>query len=440
MFSARLIAGFFALGAAMLTASGADAALTIGGGPTKHVLCVAHVCRAIRPTAVLNATQLASMLALANVTVVSGSKAQDIVARYPFSWTSSHRLTLDAYRSITTDHAVTVAGPGGVTLTTNDGGTGGAFSTQFPGRIDFWDLSSSLIINGTSYTLVGDIATLASDIATNASGHYALAKNYDASVDGTYATSPIPTMFVGRFEGLGHIIDRLSIRATKAAVSLGLFVQVGTGGVVENIGLTAVSIRSGSRAAAGALAIQNSGWIINAFAKGMVHGTGNYTQIGGLVANDLGTILSSYTSGKVIGGPGPVAAVGGLVGLFSGSIRNSHSTARVVGTQDTRAGGLVGDGIGGSLTNSWASGDVSTGLDDHYGDYPGAGVGGLVGIFFDEASLNSDLKNCYATGNVTGGANTNAGGLIGLLFTYQGNARADHRFRRHRSHHRQSRA
>ena len=61
----------------------------------------------------------------------------------------------------------------------------------------FWDLSSSLIVNGNSYTLVGDIETLASDIANNPAGFYALANDYDASVDGTYRSAPVTTTVTG---------------------------------------------------------------------------------------------------------------------------------------------------------------------------------------------------------------------------------------------------
>lgn len=277
MSSARLIAGVFVLGAAMLTTGGADAALTIGGGITQNVICTAHVCRAIRPVAVLNATQLATMLAVSDVTVVSDSRAQDIIARYAFSWTSSHRLTLDSYRSITVDYAMTVAGPGAVTLTTNDGGTGGTFATQFPGRIDFWDLSSSFIVNGANYTLVGDIATLASDITTNPSGRYALAKNYDAGTDGIHVGSPILTVFNGTFEGLGHTVDHLAVHANgtnnhcyPSHGETGLFAETGANSLVENIGLTAVTVRAVWCNYAGALVALNRGTIANAFAKGRV--------------------------------------------------------------------------------------------------------------------------------------------------------------------------
>ncbi len=72
------------------------------------------------------------------------------------------RLTLDAYRSIAVNKPVVVVqGPGALTLTTNDGGTGGDLQFKDGGTAGFWDLSSSLIVDGTAYTLVPDVTTLA---------------------------------------------------------------------------------------------------------------------------------------------------------------------------------------------------------------------------------------------------------------------------------------
>ena len=50
--------------------------------------------------AVLNVDDLANMLTGGDVTVESGSLAQDIEIDAALSWTSTHRLTLDSYHSI----------------------------------------------------------------------------------------------------------------------------------------------------------------------------------------------------------------------------------------------------------------------------------------------------------------------------------------------------
>ena len=68
--------------------------------------------------------------------------------------------------------------------------------TTIPGErsiVQFGNLSGTLTINGTAYTLVNSVASLASAIAANPSGAFALAKSYNAKGDGTYAASPIAT-------------------------------------------------------------------------------------------------------------------------------------------------------------------------------------------------------------------------------------------------------
>ena len=60
--------------------------------------------------------------------------------------TSTNRLTLDAYRSITFNNLVTVVGTGALTITTNDGGTGGDFRFFGKGHVEFWDTDSDLVV------------------------------------------------------------------------------------------------------------------------------------------------------------------------------------------------------------------------------------------------------------------------------------------------------
>src|SRR5947199_365389 len=80
---------------------------------------------------------------------------------------------------------------GARTLSTNDGGSKCDFWFEKRGHVEFWDLKSSLAINGNSYTLVRSIRQLAGAVATNPAGAYALAKDYNASKDGSYAQSPV---------------------------------------------------------------------------------------------------------------------------------------------------------------------------------------------------------------------------------------------------------
>ncbi len=119
-------------------------------------------------------------------------------------------------------------------LKTNDGGTGGDLTFEDKGHIAFWDLSSNLTINGNAYTLIGRYRH-ARDRAINAKpwGYFAWARDYDASIDGAYKTSPIAIAFVGTFEGLGNKIEKFRIAAKKAG-NFGLFALIETGGLVRD--------------------------------------------------------------------------------------------------------------------------------------------------------------------------------------------------------------
>ncbi|HEY8696639.1 MAG TPA: hypothetical protein VIM02_03395 [Rhizomicrobium sp.] len=409
-------------GAAVATATSAaapaNATLIVSNAATKNVACSAGVCEATAKNAVLNASDLAAMLAASNIKVRSTVKAKDIELRVALSWASASRLTLDAYQSITFDKPLTVAGPGALTLTVNDGGTGGELSFETPGRAIFWDLSSNLVIDGAGYTLAGDVATLASDIAADPSGHYALGNNYDASVDGTYASSPIATTFTGTLQGLGNAISNLTIDDTIENDNVGFISTLGAGGAVSSIGLKKVSV-IGAQA----------------------------SYIGGLVGYSEGLVGGSTVQGSVsmaMGSPEGGGTVGGLVGVaLGGSIVDSTANVNVLGRNAADdAGGLVGGAGAVSIAGSQAHGAVSAA--NH------AVVGGLIGSFGDSNHLGivsgsfstgsatvehgnsvvggfigangGTILNCYSTGNASAGKSSFVGGFVGNNFSSIGSS------------------
>ena len=210
------------LAIAPIGGTAASAALKISSKPTQNVSCAAGMCTATAKKAVLNVGDLASMLATGNLKVASGNQAQDIEIDATLSWTSAHRLTLDVYQSITFNNPVIVAGTGALTITTNNGGTDGDFRFAGKGHVEFWDLSSSLVVNGQPYVLVKSLKQLDTDIRHVVDGHYALAKNINLS-NRTYGASPINREFAGIFEGLGNTISNLSISAPPSNEPVGLF-------------------------------------------------------------------------------------------------------------------------------------------------------------------------------------------------------------------------
>ena len=206
--------------ALLLSSAAARADLAISNKPTQNMSCDNGVCTATAKKAVLNVGELQTMLATGDVLVKTGSTANDINSNQPLTWATTSRLTLDAQQSVVVNKPMTVTGTGALSITTNDGGIDGQFTIGHKGSVQFWDLASSLIIDGQSYTLVGDIKTLAADITANASGSYALAKPYDVSVDGKYRSPPIGTQLDGTFEGLGNAISRLTVSAKGASAGL----------------------------------------------------------------------------------------------------------------------------------------------------------------------------------------------------------------------------
>jgi len=428
-----------------LWAGYAQAALVISTAPTANVTCGGTVCSATAQDAVLNAHDLERWLAHRDTRVVSGSIAVDIEIGAPLHWTSTHRLTFDAYRSIAFTQPVISAGTGGLTITTDDGGTGGDFVFTGKGRAVFWDLGSSLIVNGMSYTLVADIATLASDIAANRYGNYALAN--DDRETSAYIASPVSNDFYGTFEGLGNWIVGLQIDDPNP---YGNFTNGYVGmfatplGILRDINLkAAVSGVVGGQAYVGILAAFNGGTILHCAAYGSVkggiivgglvgwngfkvldshatvsvNGDGAY-EAGGLAGRhglvygpppppDPSLIADSYANGNVTSGTNTTA--GGLAGNANyAAILRSHATGIVHTGDNAFAGGLVAYSQG-LVDSSWASGAVAAGDGSHAG-----GLAGGMGQSRYQRGLGY-LTNSYATGPVTVGNNGYAGGLAGTI-------------------------
>ncbi|SEK82320.1 filamentous hemagglutinin family N-terminal domain-containing protein [Roseateles sp. YR242] len=320
----------------------------------------------------------------------------------------------------------------------------------FTGRVDIDRAGTGILtINGEGYTLVNQLGSQGDEQLANGTlqgldvfTNYALATNIDASSaaswNGGEGFKPIADTFypyVGKFNGLGHGIDGLTINQT-APRHVALF-QVGLFGLADNadfsnLALSNVNITGPGQV--GALlggTINNPSKIANVTVSGTVNATnangGAGTYAGGLigVVNNAGTSLtnvhatatvtaSSDYAGGLVGSAdqtditasdssGNVTGannVGGLVGNASGgTINTSTATGTVTGANNT--GGLLGQGQNGlAITDSGATGAVTGAI----------GVGGLVGVL-DSPSLGNTVTTSYATGTVNG--SENVGGLIG---------------------------
>lgn len=368
----------------MALANAARADVEISNKPTSNMSCTGGVCSPTAKKANLNVTDLANLLAFGDTKVVSDSATKDIDFKAPLSWISTSRLTLGSYRSIIFQQPITVVGSGALTITTNnDGGSGGDFSFAKKAHIEFWDLKSSLVINANSYKLLKSVGQLAKAVANNAYGNYALAKSYNASEDGIYATPPIRGP-VGIVEGLGNVVSNFSVNNLSDSGTAGLFDT--NQGTIRDFGVTKVSVSSAG---------------------------GLYSAVGGLVANNLsGSVVQCFATGKV--SVGDIGEVGGLVGqnISGGLISRSFATVSVTAGINAHSGGLVGENQG-QVDRSYASGTVTGGVF----------VGGLVGSI---TQTSGHITLSHASGAVFG--NGNVGGLIGVAGLLGGLATIDQSF------------
>jgi hypothetical protein len=414
----------------LAAAGGANADVVISSAATSNVTCSGGVCAPTAKNAVLNVADLENLLASGNVKVTtsgSGVQANNLEIDAPLSWSGSDTLALDAFQSVLVQRPVSIAGQGGLSIVTNDGGTQGYFGFRAKGHVTFSSLASPLVVNGASYTLEGDIKSLAAAVAANSAGNYALANDFDASKDGTYQNSPIPTEFSGNFEGLGNTISNLSLSGTGDFFSpVGLFAELALdnqpGGSVENISLHNVSI-GGNGIYVGGLVGINTGTVSGAFVDGTAESDSqNGTDLALLVSINGGTITRSGAMGSVTTEENGVA--GGLVSGNTGLIVQSYANCKVsVSVEGSDSGVLAGENVGisgeintGSIVQSYAMGSA----ENSFGSY----LGGLVG---DNAEY-STIAQSYSTGALkdVGRKDQDAGGLIGVDNSPAGNNSSDY--------------
>jgi filamentous hemagglutinin family protein len=268
--------------------------------------------------------------------------------------------------------------------------------TKYQNPIDYSsNVSTNLSVPNqlTAYMLVntaGDLTTLRQSAVDGViSGNFALGRNIDA----TGFTGMPDTTFSGLFDGNGGLgvnstIDKLTLSLASTQDSMGLFAFIGSAGVVRNLNLTNVNITAGA----------------------------DIQFIGPVAGVNMGTISNvNVLSGTVNGLSFKGIGAGGLVGQNNpgGTITGSSAnvTVTVGDAQDSNnlnfAGGLVASNIG-SITNSSATGNVSGGAFSYVG-----GLVGQNGLFCDcSPSGPGTIASSFATGSVSVGNNGIAGGLL----------------------------
>lgn len=391
------------LAAACLSLS-AHADVVISSEPTENMSCSGGVCSPTATNAVLNVNDLENDLASGNLEITTtgsgGIQAQNIDIDAQVSWSSASSLALDAYTSITVNSSISDAGSGGVSLTTNDGGSSGLLLFLQKASLSFSSTKDSLSINGTKYKLETSIRSLAYDIVKKPTGAFALANDIDAKHH-IYRAPPIPVDFTGSLNGLGHTVAGLEI-VDSSDTAVGFFATMSSPANISSIGIANVSVIGGNENSnvGGLIGYTNpsgGGTISNSWVTGDVEGE---QAAGGLVGSSNGTISNSWSSARVSG----QSFLGGLVGANGGTIEASFATGAVAINQSYGyGGGLIGINDPGAITNSYALGKVSGGQDKGSGTTT---IGGLIG-----AALSGSIETTYSAGRVSSG--TVEGGFIG---------------------------
>lgn len=200
-------------------------------------------------------------------------------------------------------------------------------------------------------------------VQNNLSANYVLGANIDAAGFSFTPIGSVANPFTGIFDGQGHTISNLTINNVSNTDS-GLFGDIGATGAVSNVGLINESVTS-SYSNVGGIVGENFGTVSQSYVTGNVSGA---TYVGALVGFNgaSGSITQSFATGTANG-----QIAGGLVGLNGGAISDSYATGAVNYFRvSVEAGGLVGLNSG-SITQSYATGPV--------GNSGGFVLGGLVG-------------------------------------------------------------
>lgn len=431
-----------------LASGPAGAAVQISSDATNNVTCTAGVCTPSGSNPVLNVSDLTALLASSDVKIMTDSSNSDIVIAASFTWASKHALSLDAMRGINFAMPVTLAAKAGLSIKTNDGGSGGDLQFATGASVNLWDLKSRLTIDGKKYALLNNLHDLAAAVTKKPTLKYAFAADYDATQDGTYSASVVPGELDGVFEGLGHTIANLTVVSSPSITTClgGLFERADQGATVRDIHLANAQITALTQTTAGALVGCNStakgATVIGASSSGFVT-VQKQSLAGGLVGAIAGNIINSSSSATVtLNGDNPDPAygnLGGLAGYVDGTIIGSSASGDVTGGDNSCAGGLAGQAS--LIVQSHASGKVKVGSNTNPVGLPFAveGAGGLACIAVarqsyatGSATANKDsyvgglvahcdyfsddyaaVSDSYATGAVKGGTDSRVGGLIG---------------------------
>lgn len=214
---------------------------------------------------------------------------------------------------------------------------------------------------------------------------------------------PDYSLFAGNLDGKGHTVSNISIGTESTPLESDVFGLFGaTSGKISNLNLDTVTIHGTAKnvnvsdyvyviGLAGALAGSASGPIENCH------------------VTNLSMTMNTPNSGMTA-----AYWIGGLVGALDGSqyIEECSASGKITEKSGKGSiGGLIGE-LGRAATITYSHADVALDVESVYSG--GANVGGLIGKGNGYKDPETVISNCFATGNVKGGAYS--GGFAGSLY------------------------
>lgn len=219
------------------------------------------------------------------------------------------------------------------------------------------------------------------------------------SFSGALLKGLVYRVFAGNFDGKGYTISNVSIGSETTPLESDVFGLFGaTEGKISNLNLDTVSIHG--------VAKITSGYVIG--------------PAGGLVGYSAGSIENCHVTGLAMdmnaqdGGTTGAYWIGGLVGALDPTqLINECSVSGSITEKAGRGsiGGLIG-ALGEKAKITYSRSNVTVNVKADY--YGGADVGGFIGKGNGNKNAETVIRNCCATGDVTGGAY--AGGFAGSLW------------------------
>ena len=233
-------------------------------------------------------------------------------------------------------------------------------------------------ITGSDKKIIGRYM-LANDIAASET------QDWDGGFQPIGSSDNSMGAFTGRFDGVGHTITGLTIKAPTDSFgrySRGMFAEIDHAHI-ENVSLKDASV-SGEKDVGGIVGSAEWSTIRNVSFSGEVHGSG--TVVGGIVGTlKRSTLENAYHKGTVEGNK----SVGGIVGfVFSNStVQNVRNAGKVVGNE--MLGGIAGSvAWSSSVRNAVQTGDV-----EQRAGQTDSQVGGVVGLLNDATVSHAVWKD-----------------------------------------------